>query len=192
MSMTTNTTDAQRRLLLQEATGVAAIALPGLREASAGMPSPRATGKAGDFDFLAGEWKIRHRRLTGPTWIEFDGEATVFTILGGIGSVEELRIPSQDFSGMGLRLLDLKQALWADYWCNAKSGVLQTATLGCFVAGVGMWNAEDTENGKRIIVRGVWDQVTPVSCRWYQAVSRDDGRTWEENWIMQWQRVKAT
>ena len=59
-----------------------------------------ATGNPRDFDFLAGEWKIRNRRLTTaetPEWDEFEGEATCWTILGGIGSIEELRIPARNF-----------------------------------------------------------------------------------------------
>jgi hypothetical protein len=39
-------------------------------------------------------------------------------------------------------------------------------------------------------VRGIWDQITPNSCRWSQAVSRDDGRNWDENWVMLWTRVE--
>ena len=65
--------------------------------------------KPGEFDFLNGEWKIHHRRLKNPAnneWDIFEGEATCWSILGGVGSVEELRIPARNFSGMGLRLLD--------------------------------------------------------------------------------------
>jgi hypothetical protein len=45
------------------------------------------------------------------------------------------------------------------------------------------------EDNKPIIIRGVWDQITATSCRWFQAVSRDDGKTWQENWIMNWARA---
>ena len=72
------------------------------------LPAKPRAGKPGDFDFLAGEWRIRHRMLTAKGWIRFEGEATCWTILKGVGSVEELRIPARDFSGMGLRMLDLE------------------------------------------------------------------------------------
>lgn len=151
--------------------------------------TPAATGAAGDFDFLNGEWKIRNRRLQDGVWDEFEGEATVRSILNGLVSVEELRIPARDFSGMGLRVLDLGQKLWADYWVNGKAGVQYGPTWGSFVSGTGTWDSADTENGAAIIVRGVWDCITPDSCRWYQAVSRDGGGTWQENWIMHWTRA---
>ncbi len=73
---------------------------------------------------------------------------------------------------------------------NAKSGVLTTPGLqGVFADGAGTFLADDTDNGQPIKVRGVWDRITKVSCRWHQAVSRDGGKTWDENWFMDWARA---
>ena len=58
---------------------------------------------------------------------------------------------------------------------------------GGFVDGVGTFEADD--NGQPIRVRGVWDRITPSSCRGHQAMSRDGGQTWEGNWFMDWTRV---
>ncbi len=120
----------------------------------------------------------------------WEGEATVVGLLGGIASVEELRIPARGFSGMGLRLLDVERKLWADFWVNAKSGVLTPPPpWGSFVDGVGTWGTDEVDGKTPVIVRGVWDQITPTSCRWYQAASRDDGKTFEKSWIMEWTRA---
>lgn len=181
--------DPQRRSLLQAAAGLAAMSQLGASSASPAPQTPLAAGKPGDFDFLAGNWHIKHRRLTDKVWDQFDGEASVISILGGIASVEELRIPSRNFSGMGMRLFDVERKMWADYWVNRKSGVLNPPTWGGFADGVGTWDSRDVDGGIPVIVRGVWDQITGTSCRWYQAQSRDDGKTWQENWIMQWQRA---
>lgn len=187
--MATDPSDTQRRLLLQAAAGLAAVGQLGVSTASAAPHKPVATGNAGEFDFLSGNWTIKHRQKKDGKWDVFDGEATVLGILGGIASVEELRIPSRNFSGMGLRLLDVERELWADYWVNRKSGVLNPPVWGGFTHGVGTWDSADVEAGVPVITRGVWDQITPTSCRWRQAQSRDDGKTWEENWIMQWMRT---
>lgn len=155
-------------------------------------PTPPTPGRPGDFAFLAGEWRIRNRqrRATGE-WIEFDGEATVHSILAGVGSVEELRIPARDFSGMGLRLLDVEKRVWSDFWVNAKSGVLGGAGLtGGFENGAGIFTAEDTVDGKRTIYAGIWDRITPTGCRWRQSASKDGGRTWDTGWLMAWTRVR--
>ena len=181
--------DAQRRSVLQIAAGLAAAGSAALQGAQAAPAAPAPTGKPGDFDFLSGEWTIKNRQLKNGAWDSFDGEATVHGILAGIGSVEELRIPARNFSGMGLRLLDVERKLWADHWVNARSGVLTPPpTWGSFVGGVGTWDAEDKDGDTPVIYRGVWDQITPRSCRWYQASSRDGGKTWVENWVMHWTR----
>ena len=152
---------------------------------------PPALGNPGDFAFLAGEWRIANRRLKAPgEWDAFEGEATVFTILGGVGSVEELRIPARGFTGMGLRLLDVEKRIWSDHWVNGAKGVLTTpGQTGGFDNGVGTFNGDALDGDQPIIVRGIWDRITPTSCRWRQAISRDGGATWEENWVMDWARA---
>lgn len=159
--------------------------------ASAAIPSaPGATGQPGDFDFLTGEWRIHNRFLEGDRWIEFPGEATVVAILAGICSIEELRIPARNFSGMGLRLLDVEKKVWSDHWVNAKSGVVTVpGQLGVFDNGVGTFLSHDEDDKGRVIFRGVWDRITPRSCRWYQGWSRDEGRTWTDTWFMDWTRA---
>lgn len=202
--MTGNTHDEQRRTVLKTAASIA-VGLAGvdsvLPAAANADLAPVAntianpTGKPGDFAFLAGEWKIRHRQLKSDgsgEWIEYDGEATVWSILAGVGSVEELRIPARGFSGMGLRLLDVDKRIWTDYWVNGRSGVLTPPGMtGVFADGAGTFQAVEFEEGKPITVRGVWDRITPTSCRWHQGVSRDGGKTWEDNWFMDWTRVAA-
>lgn len=181
--------EVQRRALLQMAAGLATASSVGLTPAASAAPA--ATGKPGDFNFLSGEWKIQNRQLQkNGQWENFEGEATVHGLLAGIASVEELRIPSRQFSGMGLRLLDVQRGLWADHWVNSKSGVLTPLpSWGSFVDGVGCWDSDDEEDGKPVIYRGVWDQITPRSCRWYQASSRDAGKSWQQNWVMHWTRA---
>jgi hypothetical protein len=194
---------AQRRLLLKTLASVAAsigvlpAALAEERSssdaASDGDPPTIPPGKPGDFDFLTGEWKIHHRQRQADTgaWLEFDGEATCWSLLGGIAHVEELRIPARDFSGMGLRLLDRKTHVWSDYWVNGKAGTLGAPGLtGGFVDGRGIFESRDQEDGKPVVYRGVWDRIDKgKSHRWYQAASRDDGKSWDISWEMDWRRA---
>lgn len=191
--MTDNSFAMQRRTLLRALAGTVAgpflLSLPTIAVAE-DQPPP---GKAGDFDFLAGSWKIHHRKLktaAGNDWDEFPGEATCWSILGGVGSIEELRIPERKFSGMGLRLLDLEKHVWSDYWVSGNSGVLTTPGMtGGFANGVGTFTADDSDDDQPIKVRGIWDRITPTSCRWRQGSSRDGGKTWKEDWFMDWVRA---
>jgi hypothetical protein len=196
--MDTNAVDELRRTLIKTAAAGIAVSLAGADAVRAAVPgaslAPQPTaGKPGEFDFLSGSWKISHRRLKKAgtdDWDEFSGEATCWSILGGRASIEELRIPARDFSGMGLRLFDAESRLWSDFWVNAKSGVLLApGTTGSFVDGVGTFEADDKDGDQPIKVRGVWDRITPTSCRWHQAVSRDGGKSWEGQWYMDWTRA---
>lgn len=153
--------------------------------------NPAPVGKPGDFDFLTGEWRIHNRFREGEKWIEFAGEATVVGILGGIVSIEELRIPARGFSGMGLRLLDVEKKVWSDHFVNAKSGVVGVpGQLGVFENGAGTFLSEGEGERGPELYRGVWDRITPTSCRWFQGTSRDGGKTWDDSWFMDWTRVR--
>lgn len=193
----TDASNPARRAVLKTAAGLAAAqaalaAAPAVARPQPGRrPSEASPARAGEFDFLSGEWRIAHRRLKAPgDWDAFEGEATCWSILGGVASVEELRIPARDFSGMGLRTLNAADGVWLDYWMNAKQGVPgAVGTPGRFVDGVGSFDAEDVENGAPVIYRGCWDEITAASCRWRQGVSRDAGATWGWSWIMTWTRV---
>ncbi len=177
-----------RRDILKSVAGLAvSTSLPG-SAATALTP-----GKPGEFDWLSGEWRIAHRQHKNGKWDEFTGEATCWSILNGVGHVEELRIPARDFSGMGLRLLDLKTRIWSDYWVNAKSGALGGAGLtGGFIDGEGIFDSRETVGGKETIYRGLWDRIIPgKSHRWQQMASSDGGKNWDISWTMDWARVPA-
>jgi hypothetical protein len=182
------TPEIHRRAVLQSLTGLAL--LPLTTPAARAADPTAGTGKPGEFDFLTGSWTIANRKRTKPGadgWDVFPGASTCWSILGGIASIEELRIPARDFSGMGLRLLDVEKRVWSDFWVNGKSGVLTTpGTTGRFADGAGVF-VSDEEDG--VTVRGVWDRITERSCRWSQAISRDGGKTWEDDWLMDWTRA---
>jgi hypothetical protein len=148
-----------------------------------------------DFDFLAGTWSISNRRrLPDSTWDEFPGEATVWSAIGGLASIEDLRIPARGFAGMGVRVFHVETGQWADHWVSGRNGVVNEPMMGTFVDGVGTFIADEVDevDGDRPIkARGTWDLISPTSCRWQQATSTDGGATWELDWTMDWTRVAA-
>jgi hypothetical protein len=156
---------------------------------------PLPAGRAGEFDFLSGEWRIQNQRLKTPAtneWDHFESEATGWSILGGVASIEELRIAARNFSGMGLRLFDGDKQVWHELWMNAKSGSLTGPGMPVgFYDGIAIFEAEDKDGDTPIIVRSAWDRMKATRCRSHQAVSRDRGASWQANWFMDWERRRA-
>jgi len=152
-----------------------------------------------DFDFEIGTWKIHLKRLdhrlTGSTtWVEFDGTSVTRNVWDGRADLEELEVdsPTGHIEGMTLRLYDPQTHQWSLYWATSKSGAMGPPTIGEFKNG----RAEffDTEpsgpNGRAILVRFVWSDITPNSAHFEQSFSDDGGKTWEVNWITDQTRVK--
>lgn len=187
--------EPRRREILQSAAALAVASLESgfVSSAIAATPAGTITGKGpGDFDFLIGEWTIEHKRFDGiykndPR--DRVGSATVRRVLNGMGSIEELRGPGGAFRGMGVRVWHPAENLWADHWTAYEDGVVNPPQLGQFIDGAGVFHADDEMDGKPVKVRAVWDQITPASCRWYQKMSKDGGKTWEGGWYMAWTRV---
>lgn len=191
------TASINRRLLLTGSAGLlllsqGALAMNDIDYSSTGKTG-KVTGKGiGDFDFLTGEWKIAHRRLkdgTSDVWEESYSGATVHRVLDGMGSIEELRKPDGSFMGMGIRIWLPQEKKWADHWTGTYNGVVNPAQMGEFIDGEGVFISEEVVDGVRWLYRGIWDRITPTSCRWHQSTSKDGGASWEWNWWMDWTRV---
>jgi hypothetical protein len=145
-----------------------------------------------DFDFLFGQWTVRHCRLRVRgsgcrDWDEFDGTAETRPLLGGLCDIEEHQIPNQDFSGVALRAFDPAKLLWSIYWVSARDGVLQQPVTGGFEGDIGRFEGDDSDRGQPVKVRFLW-QRGGGSPRWEQSFSYDSGQTWELNWVMAFQR----
>ena len=65
----------------------------------------------------------------------------------------------------------------------------RAAGSGIVLGGHRCLRVEDTFEGRSIVVRYVWSDVTPVTARWEQSFSDDGGRTWETNWTVEHSRL---
>lgn len=152
--------------------------------------------EAEGFTFLNGEWRVFNKKIKEPLtgrieWIEFEAKAKFFTLLDGLVSVEELRDANGAPFGGAMRTFDRERRTWSDVWVSARDGVLQLPSHGAFVGNVGTWTTPDTFNGKPMLARGIWKRITKDEVHWEQEFSLDDGKTWELNWKMRFERVVA-
>lgn len=151
---------------------------------------------ARDFDFQIGLWIVKHRRLVARLagsndWEEFEGHCTMAPVLGGLGNVEDnvLHIASGSYRAVALRSFDPTTKRWAIWWLDGRSPHrLDVPVIGRFEDGIGAFYADDLLNEMPVRLRFLWLNTETATPRWEQAMSADDGRTWETNWTMDFSR----
>ena len=148
-----------------------------------------------DFDFNFGTWKTHVSRLVHPltgstTWTAYDGVSVVRQVWNGCASLFELEVegPAGHIEGVGLRLYNPQFHRWNLNWTNSSIGMLDSAMIGEFNDGRGNFYGLDTFNGRRILVRNGFSDITSNSSHFEQAFSADGGKTWETNWVMTFAR----
>ena len=153
-------------------------------------------GAPTDFDFVIGDWHVRHRRLKErlkacEEWLEFDGAMSTRKILGGFGNLEDnvLRFPEGEVRAIALRSYDRVTKNWCIWWLDGRfPGQLDVPVVGRFDDGLGTFFANDMAGGIAVTVRFIWRQLNADELHWNQAFSTDGGKTWETNWTMDFRR----
>jgi hypothetical protein len=155
------------------------------------MSAMRTREGARDFDFWMGSWKVHNRylreRLKGSSeWVEFEATSVARPLLDGLGNEDEFRTDHDGgFIGMSFRFYDPEKDQWAIYWADTRRpGLLDAPVFGSFSGDVGIFEGDDTFEGRPIRMRFIWSGITTPTPRWEQAFSEDGGETWETNWIM--------
>jgi hypothetical protein len=173
------------------------VTAPVIAQETPTPPAPR-NGQH-DFDFLIGTWKYHLSRLEHPLsgstkWLEFEGTGVCLPVWNGRAQLDQLDAdgPSGHIEGLTLRLYNPESHQWSLNWANSKTGTLAVPTIGSFNAknGRGEFYDQETFNGRMILVRYVWSDITPTSARFEQSFSDDGGKTWEPNWITTQTRVE--
>ncbi len=124
--------------------------------------------------------------MTGSTtWIEFEGTTVVRKVWNGRANLAELEAdgPTGHLEVLSLRLYNPQSHQWSLNSANSHGGALSQPTIGEFKNGRGEFFDQEALNGRTILVRNVWSDITRNSCRFEQAFSDDGGKTWEVNWI---------
>lgn len=149
-----------------------------------------------DFDFLIGDWKAHVRRLpkrlAGSTeWVEYDGISNHHKLLGGNANFEEFEVdgPAGHLRAQTLRLYNPETRQWSIYLVDVDKGTLGLPpVIGEFTGKRGEFYAQDVWEGRAILVRYMWLDISPNAARMEQSFSDDGGKTWEVNWICQLMR----
>jgi hypothetical protein len=163
------------------------------------MPLPLDTNAPKDFDFITGEWVVKHQRLNSRfsnclEWTEFEGRSATTKILGGFGNLEDniLHFPNGTFRAVAMRSYCRASGNWSIWWLDGRNPTtLDVPVVGKFSDHIGLFLANDVLDGQPIKVRFTWTALPDQNPRWEQAFSNDQGETWETNWKMEFIPVGA-
>jgi hypothetical protein len=149
-----------------------------------------------DFDFELGSWKIHLKKLMHPmtgstTWVEFDGDSVTRKVWDGRAQLEQFETDGAagHIEGLTLRLFNPQSQQWSLYWANSRDGLLVVPQIGEVKNGQGEFYAQDMLDGKSILIRFIWTNMTTSTPHFEQSFSNDGGKTWEVNWITDQTRV---
>ncbi len=158
--------------------------------------TPAAHDGSHDFDFLHGKWKVHNRLLEkqpdgAKVWNEFDSADDCHALPNGLGN-EEFYLTGhwKGFVGMAIRLYNPTNGQWSIYWAeNDEPGTIETPpVVGAFAGNVGKFYAKQGQGDKAYTIRFTWTVLAKDSARWEQAISKDDGKSWQTLWTMDFAR----
>jgi hypothetical protein len=187
-----------RRWFAAIAAGLAlTIPLSGFADPLSGDSAPAIDGQH-DFDFDLGVWRTHIRRLVDPLSgssqaVELDGTVTVRPVWGGRAQLEEIEAdgPKGHWEGLSLFLYNPGAHQWSQSFVNSKVGQLSGSMIGSFSNGRGELFAQDTIDGRTVLVRATWSEIRPDSHQYEEDFSTDGGRTWLLSFVAHKTRVKG-
>ena len=125
-----------------------------------------------DFDWLIGDWEVAHRRLRrrlagDETWDSFAGACSMRPVIGCLGNVDDniLDLPEGTYRAAAMRLFDPVLRRWSIWWVDGRVLAFDAPVHGKFVDGVGTFVGEDSFEGRPILLRFVWSEITATSAR---------------------------
>ena len=166
-------------------------------QVAAQPPHPAPHDGQHDFDFNLGTWHTHIKRLEHPlggsnVWVEMHGTVVVRKVWDGRAELEEIEADGGDghFEGLTLFLYNPEAHQWSQIFSNSKDGTVAQPVIGEFKNGRGEFYDQEPYNGRTILVRVVWSDITADSHRFEQSFSDDGGKTWEPNFVAMLTRAK--
>lgn len=170
---------------------------PNAQSSSAGANATQRDGSH-DFDFLIGDWKAHVRRLPerlkgSNVWVEYNGISNHKKLLDSNANFEEFNVVTPDgklrIKAQTLRLYNPKSHQWSIYLVDLDQGTLEIPpVVGEFNGKRGEFYNQQIWEGRAVLVRYMWLDISPKASRMEQSFSGDGGKTWEVNWICELSR----
>lgn len=149
-----------------------------------------------DFDFLLGRWKVVNQRLTqwldgSHEWMEFESTHEERKLSSGWGTVAYHqyimdRIP---YERNIIRSYNERWDSWKIDRLDGRTSLVMSPLQGTFWQNKGCFVSQGTLNSLPVLVWVEWSRICESYASWEQALSKDNGRTWETNWVMEFFRM---
>jgi hypothetical protein len=169
---------------------IQALALLGIAAEPTAANTVELRDGSHDFDFNFGTWNTHIRRvlnpLTGGTdFTEMNGTVTVRKIWGGRAQLEEIKAdgPKSHLEGLTLFLYNPTAHQWSQIFANSRVAMMGSPAIGEFKNGRGEFIASETYQGRSILLREVWSDITPDAHHFEESFSADGGATWSPVFI---------
>ena len=145
--------------------------------------------QARQFDFWIGEWDVNLRAIQKDlSWKDTTkAKVKICPVLDGKAILELWDSPT--IKGFSLRYYDVRKSKWV-LWLNWPDNNKSTfrSLEGAFRHGRG----EFFSDGNGFTSRFTFSDISPTSLRWDDAYSKDGGKTWTHDWVMEFSRSAQT
>lgn len=156
------------------------------------LPNQLKLPKDREFDFWVGEWDVNLRiQQADKQWQDqIKSKAKIYAINEGRAILELWNDQRPDgIKGFSLRYYDFtkgKWILWLNWPGKNRSGL--SSLEGEFRHGRGEFFGGKGDT----LTRYSFSDISPYYLRWDDAFTRDGGKTWTHNWIMEFTRTQQT
>ena len=142
---------------------------------------PCTAPEASQFDFWVGSWDL--------TWNDTShGTNNIQKIMGGCAVNENFNDPVMNYSGSSWSVYNVNTKLWQQTWIDNAGAYISLS--GKFEHNEMALTAQPRKlpNGKEIVSRMVFFNITPESFDWRWEATKDNGTSWQTNWLIHYKR----
>jgi hypothetical protein len=161
-------------------------------DGSAPSSAPRPAPEARQFDFWLGEWGLSWPgEQSGLPAGQIGRGTNAITAILDSAVIQENFVDSapKGLRGMSFSVYNQRLGKWQQTWVDNQSGYLDFT--GEFKDGKMILSRKaTTRDGKQIMQRMVWHNITRDQLDWNWEASQDGGKTWKVNWQIHYMRKK--
>jgi len=148
-----------------------------------------------DFDFLLGQWKVINTRLDTwlcgcREWIEFESRHEERKLSSGLGTValHQYTMDRVPYERSVIRSYNEKLDYWKIDRLDERTSLVINPLQGTFWDNKGSFISRGNLGTRDVLVHVEWTKVCETYACWEQALSKNNGKSWETNWVMEFFR----